>query len=128
MGLIKKKSKRIIRKPAKKVNKVSSKDIYETKIDEILKIVQDQEKITFEELSSDVGLSIEETESWLKILQKNGLVHLHYPMLTKPYTTTNKHLTVSEETQQDNKTRNLIIFGILSFIIMILVYYIFITK
>ena len=92
MGLIKqnKKSvtkKKTVRKPAKQSKKPISNAVYETKIDEILKIVQDENKVTVEELSGRVGLTLEKTESWLKILQNNALVNNHYPLMGRAYTT-----------------------------------------
>ncbi len=131
MGLVKKKKKvakkKLTRRPAKKSGKPKSKHVYETKIDEILKIVQNQEKITLEDLSIDVDLSTEKTESWLKILQKNKLVLIHYPLFGKPFATKANHTKLPKEKAQDNKTRNLVIFAIISFIVLIILYYFF-TK
>ncbi len=130
MGLVKKdkkKKKTRITQPAKKAKKPVV--VYETKIDDILKYITQEQKITFDDLSIEVDLPLDEIETWLKILEKQGLVHLNYPMMGKPYATTKNHTELPEEiAQQDNKNRNLLLFGIASAIIIIISYYIFFIR
>lgn len=128
MGLVKKEGKKKrITQPAKKSKKPVV--VYETKIDDILKYINQEEKITFDDLSVEVDLSVEEIETWLKILEKQGLVHLNYPLMGKPYATKKGHTDAVEEIlHQDNKNRNLLLFGIASAITIILSYYIFFIR
>ena len=115
------------RVPAKKA-KVPTSKIYETRIDEILKIIQTNEKITFEELSKEIDLPINQIESWIKILQKHKLIHVHYPVMGKPYATKTSHTRIPELEIKDNKTRNLVIFAVICFIILIAGYYLSFTQ
>ncbi len=128
MGLIRKdKKKKKITQPAKKAKRPVV--VYETKIDDILKYINQNEKIKLDDLSVEVDLPVEEVETWLKILEKQGLIHLNYPMMGKPYAIKKNHAELPEEiAPQDNKSRNLLLFGIASAILIIIAYYIFFIR
>lgn len=136
MGLTKKNKKSVTkkkvtkkRKPAKKA-KTPDKNIYETKIDEILNLINKEEKITFQDLATKTNLTNEQIENWLKILQKNNLILTHYPVIGKPFATKfdSKKIPEIENNPDKNKSRNLLIFATICFILFITAYYIFFIR
>jgi|GEM_PF-2732674 len=120
-----KKSRKV---PSKKASKPLSNHVYTTKIDEILSLIQKEGKISLEDLAIETDLSLEEVENWLKILQGKNLVGIEYPVMGKPYVYVigkTKHEEVDPSEIETTKTRNMIVFGAIVFVLMMVAYYLF---
>lgn len=65
----------------KRVEHLPTQKDYTTKIDSLYKLVEKEEKIYIKELAEKVGITIEKTEEWTKILSKQGMLEIKYPLV-----------------------------------------------
>ncbi len=65
----------------KKVEPLSPQKNYETNIDQLHEIVENQGKISLKQLSEKLKLPIKQVEEWAKILNKQEMININYPLV-----------------------------------------------
>ncbi len=68
----------------KRISRRKFKEKIFTKVDEMLKIIEKEGKISIAELSKRMELSQELIESWAKILEDHDLIEISYPTVGSP--------------------------------------------
>jgi len=58
--------------------------ILETDVDKLLKIIEEKETISVDNLAKMLNVSEEKVEGWAKVLEEHGLIKLEYPPFGKP--------------------------------------------
>ena len=65
----------------KKVEPLSTQRSYETNIDQLHEIVENEGKISLKQLSEKLKLPIKQVEEWAKVLNKQKMMDIHYPLV-----------------------------------------------
>ncbi|RLE09829.1 hypothetical protein DRJ04_09600 [Candidatus Aerophobetes bacterium] len=58
--------------------------VLETEIDEFLKFIQERKSITLMQAMKKFNVKRETIEEWGKILEENGIIEVHYPVVGQP--------------------------------------------
>jgi predicted transcriptional regulator len=64
--------------------KTKDQEIF-TKVDEMLNLIEQREKITFEELAKELKMEESVIEEWARIFEDHGFIEIEYPLVGKPF-------------------------------------------
>jgi response regulator of citrate/malate metabolism len=94
LGQVKREEKK--KEPTAQADRIKSskekiKEKIETSIDNMLKLLEQKESISIEELAKELKVSEELIEEWAKILEEHQLVTIEYSLVGKPMLKIVKH-------------------------------------
>ena len=64
--------------------KTKDQEIF-TKVDEMLSLIEQKERITFEELAKELKVDESVIEEWARIFEDHGFIEIEYPLVGKPF-------------------------------------------
>ncbi len=88
-----------------------------TNLDKVYNAVLEKKSLTLNELAGIFKVSINKVEEWARILDKQGLLELYYPVVGGPMLRV-KGCTVIEKPKKVNRSRKLLLFFVFSIILV----------
>ncbi len=78
----------LVRKPKNKQlplkRSLVAKNINETELDVLYELVKVKKKIKISQVAKDFGIKKDQVEVWVRILERNDLIEIHYPAIGEP--------------------------------------------